>query len=312
MSRVNFSQIFSVFSKREKAPGTVSKPLTQEFRFRVFQLCADTFADNFYGSSGEFWKELHRNLSYLHGRPSLAGEPMDSARVDALTFLSLCSEEHFFDFIELIFKSSPYDRLLRSFNGVDQFVSDVNDFLRVDDLPYSLTEFVREEVQKENSNGATFTIIETISYPQIIRRDSGAIHQTAIQPTLTLLANPVFKAANSEFLEALNHFRKGEHADCIAKCGSSFESVMKVICDRKKWPYQQSDTAEPLLKTIVDRTKMESFFHQPIMLVATMRNRLSSSHGAGVQVRRVPERRAQFVINATASAILLLVGETNP
>ena len=87
---------------------------------------------------------------------------------------------------------------------------------------------------------------------------------------------------------------------------------MKIICDRKKWPYKQTDTAETLLNIIFGKTGMESFFNQPIMLVATMRNRLSSAHGAGTQQRNVPEHRAQFAVNATASAILLLVHETNP
>ena len=308
MNHLSFSQIFSVFSRREKAAATVTKPLTQEFRVRVFQLCADTFFDEF---PSKFWAEMHRNLGYSHGRPSLTGRRMDSEKVDVLTFLSQCSDEHFFDFIEFICQS-------RSFQGLsygiakDQFVNDINEFLRIDDLPYSLTGFVREEVQKENSSGGTFTIIETVSYPQIIRRDSEALHQTAIQPTLTLLADAAFNSANQEFLDALGHYRKGEYADCIAKCGSSFESVMKVICDRKKWPYRQTDTAEPLLNIIIGKTGMESFFNQPIMLVATMRNRLSSAHGAGTQQRNVPEHRAQYAVNATASAILLLVHETNP
>ena len=308
MNHLSFSQIFSVFSRREKAAATVTKPLTQEFRFRVFQLCADTFFDEF---PSEFWAEMHRNLRYLHGRPSLTGRRMDSEKVDVLTFLSQCSDEHFFDFIEFIFQSRSFQRLSYGI-AADQFVNDINEFLRIDDLPYSLTGFVREEVQKENSSGGTFTIIETVSYPQIIRRDSEALHQTAIQPTLTLLADAAFNSANQEFLDALGHYRKGEYADCMAKCGSSFESVMKVICDRKKWSYRQTDTAEPLLNIIIGKTGMESFFNQPIMLVATMRNRLSSAHGAGTQQRNVPEHRAQYAVNATASAILLLVHETNP
>ena len=87
---------------------------------------------------------------------------------------------------------------------------------------------------------------------------------------------------------------------------------MKVICDRKKWPYKQTNTAETLLNIIFGKTGMESFFNQPIMLVATMRNRLSSAHGAGTEPRNVAKHLAQYTINATASAILLLVEETNP
>ena len=153
---------------------------------------------------------------------------------------------------------------------------------------------------------------QVIANPQIIRRDSEALHQTAIQPTLTFLADPAFKAANQEFLGALGHYRKGEYADCMAKCGSSFESVMKVICDRKKWPYQQTDTAETLLNIIFGKTGMETFFKQPIMLVATMRNRLSSAHGPALKSESSQSTERQYAVNATASAILLLVGETNP
>ena len=307
MNHLNFSQIFSVFSRREKAAATVSKPLTPEFRYRVFQLCADTFDY----SSYELWSEMHNRLQYLHGRPSLTGRQMDSDRVDVLTFLSQCSDEHFLDFVEYIFQSRSLWRLSVGEIGEDRFVNNINEFLRIDDLPYFLTGFVREQVQGVDPVGRKVITIETV-YPQIIRRDNEVLHEQAIQPALTFLTNPAFKTANNEFLEALKDFRKGENADCIAKCGSSFESVMKVICARKKWPYHQTDTAQKLLDTITNRAGMESFFKDPVMLIATMRNRISSAHGAGTQERNVPEHRAQYAINATASAILLLVEETKP
>ena len=240
---------------------------------------------------------MYEKLSYLHGRAKLAKIATSSLSADAAAFLEDCDDYQFLDFIELIFKWQH----LWDFNmNPHELLKNVNEFLEVDDLPYYLTEFVFQ----------SSTQIET--YPQIIRRDNEAIHETAIQPGLTLLVHPAFASANKEFLEALGHYRKGEHADCLAKCGSSFESVMKIICDRKKWPYKQTDTAETLLNIILGKTGMESFFNQPIMLVATMRNRLSSAHGAGTQQRNVPEHRAQFAVNATASAILLLVHETNP
>ena len=62
----------------------------------------------------------------------------------------------------------------------------------------------------------------------------------------------------------------------------------------------------------MEKTRLESFFKQPMMLIATIRNRLSSVHGAGTEPRDVPKHVAQYTINATASAILLLVEETNP
>jgi hypothetical protein len=43
------------------------------------------------------------------------------------------------------------------------------------------------------------------------------------------------------------------------------------------------------------------------MLVARMRNRLSSSHGGGSSVRTVDQHVAQYALNATTAAIVLLV-----
>ena len=177
--------------------------------------------------------------------------------------------------------------------------------------PYHLTSFVYAQ-------GATTTPYSTTqsktveSYPQVIRRDSDILHETAIEPTLTLLSRPVFTSANEEFLDALKDFRDGDYRDCVVKCGSSLESVMKIICDRKGWPYQQTDPAAKLLSQILPNSTLDTFFEQPIMLIATIRNRLGKAHGAGTQQKAVSRHVASYVINATASAILLLVEETKP
>ena len=317
---MDFSSIFDVFSKRPQPPDKAGRPLTAEFRYRVLQLCTTTFPDRPFGyelnrsADAIFWLDMHERLSYFHGRAILAEITTNSRSEDAVEFLSDCNDDHFLDFIELVFK---WQRLWDFNIDPHKLLKSVNELLEVDDLPYYLTEFVFSRPESPKSELPPGVDVfpsfgQVMANPQIIRRDSEALHQTAIQPTLTFLADPAFKAANQEFLDALGHFRKGEYADCMAKCGSSFESVMKVICDRKKWPYQQTDTAETLLNIIFEKTGMETFFKQPIMLVATMRNRLSSAHGAGAQERNLPKHRAQYAVNATASAILLLVGETNP
>ena len=148
--------------------------------------------------SMQFYSSLHPRGPHVQGIQFYLGNP---------GFLEDCNDYHFLDFIELIFK---WQRLWDSNINPHELLKNVNEFLEVDDLPYYLTEFVFQ----------SSTQIET--YPQIIRRDNEAIHETAIQPALTLLANPAFASANKEFLEALGHYRKGEHADCLAKCGSSF------------------------------------------------------------------------------------------
>lgn len=85
---------------------------------------------------------------------------------------------------------------------------------------------------------------------------------------------------------------------------------MKIICDTKGWPYTQADTASVLLDKILAKTGLESFFRDPLLITATLRNKLSKSHGAGGQTKVVAANTARYALNATAGAILLLIGET--
>jgi hypothetical protein len=298
---MTFSDLFDVFSKRPASPNALPKPLTQSFRNRVFMRCRDLFAH----APIEFWTEIQSKLAYLHGRLKLANAQTGTAADDALEFLHDCSDAHFLDFLEYIFRTDAHFHASSKGNLVEDF----NEFLKHDDLPYAITDFVwtRGTSTHFGRERETTTLI---GYPQVIRKDSEVIYQSAIRPTLQLLSHPDFVVANKEFMEALEDYRKADYGDCLTKCGSAFESVLKVICVRNKWPYSASDTASPLLKTVVSRSGLEPFFEQPLVLVATMRNKLSKSHGGGPTPRDVTEAKAEYAINATAAAILLLVKGT--
>ena len=315
---MNFPRIFDTFSRRHEVTDKPVKPLTPEFKNRVLLLCRDTFPPyrDFMEPvrPSKFWSEIYNWLEYLHARSDLSSKypySVDKATVD---FLSQCSDVDFIDFIEQIFQLELLWNSVPRVNAI-KLVMDVNTFLELDDLPYFLTDFVFPARPTGSSRLVTIpsTRIPKIeAYPQIIFKENEVLHQEAIEPTLLLLSEPHFASANEEFLEALRHFRKGECRDCVLKCGNTFESVMKVICDRKNWPYQQTDAASKLLKTILPQTTLDTFYEQPIILIATIRNRYSTAHGAGTQQKIVPKHVANYVINATASAILLLVDETNP
>jgi Domain of unknown function (DUF7014)/Abortive infection C-terminus len=146
-------------------------------------------------------------------------------------------------------------------------------------------------------------------HPEVIVRTNQASYALAVEPAIQLLADPRFEAANLEFLGALEDYRKGRYGDCLTKCGSALESTMKLICRHKGWPYNENATAAPLLNVIRTRSGLESFFVQPILNIATLRNRFSTAHGGGTTPRSVPAHKARYAINATASAILLLVEE---
>lgn len=305
--------IFKVFSRRPRPSKSGDKPLTEAFRNRVLLLCRDTFGESStnYGRGDytqEFWLDIHKKLQYLHGRPRLSDAGVTTQVEDALLFLLHCSDDQFLDFVEFVFQVDCLRKL-----GLDQdrLVADVNLLFEADDLPYALTGFAREKGRRQ----VLFQdreVSQVIGFPQVIRRDDRVVHAMAIAPALTLLTDASFTSADREFREALVDYRKGDYGDCLVKCGSSFESVMKILCHRKGWAYQESDTASTLLRTILARTDLDTFFEQPLLLIATLRNRLSKGHGAGTGERIVPRHVAGFAINATASAILLLVSETSP
>ena len=291
---INFSQLFSTYSKRQGHQVDPKCTLSPEFRRRVLFLCRDTFY------APMFWEQTHKRLQYLHGQQTLSKRRPMNIQEDAVQFLSQCNDEHFLDFVEMMFQYRE--------PGVDNrhLVVDVNNFLQHDDSPYALTDFVYQ-----STANAPYFRAELVAYPRVIRRENEVLHGTAIEPALEFLSKPGFASANQEFLDALEDYRKSDFPDCLTKCGSSFESVMKVICDRKGWYYKQEDTAGALLRNICPRTALGSSFEQQLLIVPTLRNRYGNAHGKGTQQGDTPKHIAQFAINATASAILLLVEETN-
>ncbi len=295
---MSFRYLSETFSHRQRQSPEPVAPLTPEFRNRVIMLCTEHFETQT-GShhSIDFWQDVRVQLRYVVGYPCLTDMRYANSPADqVLQFLMTCECEHFIDFIELLFRSEDYSRLEIQ-HGANALVEDINVFFRLDDLPYAVTTFVREAGL-------------IISHPRVVRRDDEVTYACAIEPALILLRDKQFTSANQEFLDALADFRKSDYGDCVAKCGSAFESTMKILCDRKSWPYSQNDTASRLLNVIFQNSGLDRrLFEQPLINIVTLRNKLSNAHGAGTQQRVIHQHVAKYAINATAAAILLLVEE---
>jgi hypothetical protein len=314
---MKFSHVFDVFSRRNKKEAEpFIRTVSTTLRNKVLLYCQDLFSNNrsHWGSgdyTGEFWSEIHQMLLYRHGKFQLSSGHPQSRADDAINFLLTCADEEFFDFIEYIFKVKCLFHISVEENVI---VTEINELFTSENIGYELTSMVKEEVIEPVNEypffGREQRVIKTIAYPQVIKKDDQVIHTQTIMPALNLLSEPKYKMANQEYLEALEDYRKGDYGDCLTKCGSAFESVMKVICDTKKWQYKQTDTASTLLNTIINKSGIESYFEQPLIIIATLRNRLSKSHGAGVAPKQVNQNYAQNALNATAAAIVFLVNET--
>lgn len=313
---MKFSQIFDVFSRRNKEVEPFVRNAPTTLRNKILLYCRDVFSNsrnNWSGGdyTGEFWNEIHQMLLYRHGKFQLSNAHLQSRTEDSINFLLTCKDDDFFDFIEYIFRVNCLFHVSTKENVL---VAEINELFASENVGYELTEIVKEEIIEPVNEypffGTEHKVIKTIAYPKVIRKDDQVIHSTTIMPALSLLSEPKYKAANQEYLEAIEDYRKGDYGDCLTKCGSAFESVMKIICNNKKWSYKQTDTASTLISTIINKGGIESYFEQPFIIIATLRNRLSKSHGAGVTPKQVNQNYARYALNATAASIVFLVNET--
>jgi hypothetical protein len=127
------------------------------------------------------------------------------------------------------------------------------------------------------------------------------------------LSDTRYKGANEEFLQAHKHYRDGDYKSVLNECLKAFESVMKIICVAKKWPFNQTDTAKALIKTCLDNKLVPTFSDQQLASlrvllesgIPTTRNK-QGGHGQGVQIIDVPQGLARYTLNLTAATILLL------
>jgi hypothetical protein len=148
---------------------------------------------------------------------------------------------------------------------------------------------------------------------QIIRIDSEVIHAEVVKPALTLLHSKLYENAEQEFLSAHKHYREGHYQECITSCAKTFESVMKIICEKRKWSYNQHDTAAKLIEKILANGLIPSHLQTHFtglrsMLesgIPTVRNK-QAAHGQGVVKIEVPSYLASYILHQTAATVLML------
>ena len=148
---------------------------------------------------------------------------------------------------------------------------------------------------------------------QIVRVDSEYVHSEAIKPAIRLLHEKRYAGAQQEFLNAHQHYRKGETKEALNNCLKALESLMKAICDKRRWSYPRNATASALIDVCLKNELIPSFWQSQYSglrtllesSVTTGRNRLSG-HGQGTAPVEVPGHIAAYMLHMTASAIVFL------
>jgi hypothetical protein len=98
-------------------------------------------------------------------------------------------------------------------------------------------------------------------------------------PALSVLTDPAYAGGDDEFRKALADYRNGDFEDCLGKCGSAFESVLKVLCQKNHIPHDpDKDAAGPLITKCSQCDEFSARFSGGR---SSAINCFSISHGAG-------------------------------
>ncbi|MEQ7807840.1 STM4504/CBY_0614 family protein [Priestia aryabhattai] len=258
-------------------------------------------------SSQQFWRLVVRNIKKEFGILDLPGQGDRNA---VMSFLLGEDDPETIDLIDLVFhliNKSIIDlnETIRNRSGMRQISMDKDR-----EIVYRLKECIKEANYRFKQNNFGYEIIDG----QLIKIENQMVHKEVIKPAIQLLFDEGFETASNEFLQAHEHYRKGEYTDAIVDAGRAFESTMKIICDKKNYPYSQKDTANVLINKLVTNNLLPSnlqnhFSHLWNTLscgLPTIRN-ANGGHGQGVQSNQVPESLVNFSINLAASNIVFLV-----
>jgi hypothetical protein len=292
--------IIELFSKRQRRlKGEISdvyqyEDIPQKLRVQIIHIIDDAVKlchrhPFFQGANKEIYEPIHKILCKEYGVFELSKSYSNDNREKIFNFfLNEKSIEKTLDVIEIFFQYLK--EIMQQYGDFDNIINELNQRF------------------KENGVGYQF------EYSEIIRVDSEIIHSEAVKPVLALLREKDYQGANQEFLNAHEHYRHGRYEECLVDLLKAFESTMKVICKKRGWATQPTDTANKLIKVCFDNGLIPSYLDSQLTSlrtllessIPTIRNK-NGGHGQGTNIRTVPEYLARYALNLTASNTLFLI-----
>jgi len=296
-----------LFSKRnDPKPDRYKYALEEKVRLRIFHTLRQHEASIGYFDFDRMLEDVGEQLLARRGSMHrLAGS--QHMQSPALEHFFICSDEEAIDFLTCCFRT-------REIGMGDQgrrAVEVINRIFEEEGIGYEFTlpqmiDLGPATMFGRPSNGRSIRI----EHPHAIRKDEAIVHENAVKPALTALADSRFATANQEMLKAFEEVQRGDYADAITSCGSAFESVLKTICDSKGWAYDpQRHTCSDLVEICRANNLFWPFYTQTFTGVGSIRNKLGDAHGQGPRPQFTATRaHAEHMISATCSHIVLLVG----
>jgi hypothetical protein len=307
--------VFDLFSKRHKrlrgeVPDVYKYDVIPErFRVQVVHILRDTLGNE------AAYRDVHR---YPMVRGAYQGVNRVLCREYGL--LSLVQEDEYAsgdriveDIFDFFLKEQDYERVLDvielAFIAIDGFTRK-RDYLHRQDASKQADAAIDELNARFKEHGIGYEYKDG----RLFRIDSEFVHAEAVKPALNLLSGQLYQTANNEFLTAHEHYRHQRYEDSLTWAVKSLESVMKAICEKRKWSYKQTDTAKKLIDTCFQNGLIPDFWQSHFSAlrctlesgVPTARNALGG-HGQGTQPVQVPQYLAAHVLHMTASTLVFLV-----
>lgn len=264
------------------------------FNYNHIEAYAD---ENIWTAIQKILKQEHKKESLTHGLHSIFGGYI-SPSAEVMEYIKNEQNlDYVLDAIELVFRvinNMEYHLRESGYNTrnypPESAISDLN------------TRF------KENCIGYKF------ENDIIIKIDNEFLYSTITKDVMIFLTGSDYVNVNEEYINAHKHFRDGNHKDCIVNCCKAFESTMKVICQKKKYAYSQTDTAKTLIdilynnKFIPDYLKNQLAGLRAVLTdgVSVIRNQ-TSGHGAGAASISVDESLCAYALNITGSTIKFFI-----
>jgi len=271
----------SYFSRRhDPVPDTYRYSIREQVRSRLLhtiRLCLDAQGSNNISISTVF-EEMRDKLLQRYGdfrRPA-----HEAARVSndpVVEHFFRCTDEEVMDFLEMCFET-------RWNFGRQQMVEALNRVLDEENTGFELSPYSETVSDGATLFGRYSRTAKTVHphLPKAIRKDEQILHAESVKPCFDALSDPRFATANSELLNAFEEHRRGKHGNAVTDAGSALESVLKIICAHKGWPYDKNrDTCATLLDICRKNGLFPPFYKQVLEGCATIRNKIGDAHGQG-------------------------------
>lgn len=291
---------FKFFSQRqhgEEVPDVLQyDDLPEDFRNQLFYIASDLcraldidlmqfLLKSYCRESGDDYLRSHSMIHSGFEARELLSSYIDDSSTDELLDLIDYMYNKLFRF------SQRPTALIQTVKVINASFAELNDRFKQHNLGYEVT------------NG------------QLVRIDNKLIHAQYVKPALQLLGDEEFAGAEDEYRKAFEARRAGNNKDAILNAGKCFESVLKTICEKKKYPFNpQKDTANKL----VDILKVQGFFPEYLEShlngiittlqsgAPTVRNKVAG-HGQGSEITEAPDCLVDYVLGLVAVNSVLLV-----